>query len=314
MVGTGGDGHDTYNVSTTAAVVAAGAGLRVAKHGSKASTSSSGSADLLMALGANIMAVGPEEVGDILATDNDGVAAGHGRFCFLYAPVFHPAMKTVAEVRRQLGLRTIFNILGPIISPIDFSTIVGAAEEMPGYESRLLGVGKRGLGPVYADTLRILGVKKALVVCGDEELDEVSIAGDTHCWRLTDSSGDVIVETFRVHPTKTFGIATHSLDLCGGGGTPAENAEIFREILDGTRKAGDPVRDFVVVNTAALLVAAGAVVGDENVGDDGVMRGTKWMGAVERVEDAIGSGRSWNMWNRFVDMSKIPARESVNGV
>ncbi|TGZ82762.1 hypothetical protein EX30DRAFT_328556 [Ascodesmis nigricans] len=328
MVGTGGDGHDTFNVSTTAAVVAAGTGLRVAKHGSKASSSMSGSADLLMALGAKILDVGAEEAGRLLCE------GAQGRFCFLYAPVFHPAMKTVAEVRRELGCRTIFNVLGPIISPIDFSTVIGrnGEETTPGYEARLLGVGHRRMGPVYADTLRLLGVKKALVVCGDEDLDEVSIAGNTHCWRITTdpslptttnhngiSNGaslsstvqGIFIETFLIHPTHTFGISTHPLSRCGSGGTPADNAVIFQEILKGIRKRGDPVRDFVVVNAAACLVAAGACEGTEGIGEDGVMRGNKWLDAVRRVEKALEGGEdgdAWRAWRKYVEGSE-KARE-----
>ncbi|TGZ82071.1 anthranilate phosphoribosyltransferase [Ascodesmis nigricans] len=321
MVGTGGDGHDTYNVSTTAAVIAAGAGLRVAKHGSKASSSMSGSADLLMALGAKIMDVDAVEAGKMLCDGLDNTN-GAGRFCFLYAPLFHPAMKTVAEVRRELGCRTIFNVLGPIISPIDFSAVVGrdGQASVPGYEARLLGVGHRRMGPVYADTLRLLGVKKALVVCGDEDLDEVSIAGNTHCWRVTKSANnglpngtsassadEIAIETFMVHPTHTFGLSTHPLSECGSGGTPAENAVIFQEIVQGARKRGDPVRDFVVVNAASFLVAAGACEGDEEIGEDGIMRGSRWTDAVKRVESALEDGAAWKAWSKFVEGSEKAA-------
>lgn len=327
IVGTGGDGHDTYNVSTTAAVVAAGAGLCVAKHGSKASTSASGSADLLEALGARILSVDAETVSRALqSTEEDDVT---GRFAFVYAPLFHPAMKSVAEVRREIGCRTIFNVLGPLISPVDYSP----PDSNSGYEARLLGVGKMGLGPVYADTLRLLGVKSAMVVCGEEQLDEVSIAGFTSVWRLRpatpaeqseaeqrdppqaaahggDGSGyshGVVVETFKICPEKTFGISRHPLSLVAGGKSPGENAVIFKEILEGKRGRGDPVWDFVVVNAATLVVAAGAVEGEERV-EEGVVTGARWRDAVERVERGLREGKVEKAWGRFVGVSQEAER------
>ncbi|KAI5780427.1 glycosyl transferase family, a/b domain-containing protein [Geopyxis carbonaria] len=297
IVGTGGDGHNTYNVSTTAAVLASGCGVRIAKHGSRASTSSSGSADILTALGARLTAVTAPVIADIFASP---ATTGAGKFAFLFAPVFHPAMAHIAPIRKNLGCRTIFNILGPLISPIDYS--------LPGgLEARVLGVGKMSLGPVYADTLRLLGARRALVVCGEEQLDEVSCAGYTVCWRLTDAGTGV--ETFRVHPTLTFGVPTHPLESVAGGKGPEENAEIFKDLLQGGKEGAWPeIADFVAVNCAALLVAAGAVEGEEEVVEvvDGVrtLGGERWRRAAERAREAMRTGASWGLWEEFVEVSR----------
>lgn len=217
-------------------------------------------------------------------------------FCFLFAPVFHPAMAHIAPIRRELGCRTIFNVLGPLINPVDYS-------HAEGLEARVLGVGKKELGPVYAETLRILGARKALVVCGDEQLDEISPEGYTQCWRLVDGG----VSEFRVHPTETFGLVTHTLATVAGGHGPVANAEILKSLLGGGMKAGDPIMDFVLCNTAALIAIAGVVEGTTVIGQDGIMRGTLWTNAVEEAKRAISSGESWRCWERFVDVSQKAA-------
>ena len=156
IVGTGGDGHDTFNVSTTAAVVVAGAGVRVAKHGSKAATSSSGSADILMSLGCRL-AFPVERIHAFLP---------RSPFLFLFAPHYHPALAHIAPIRRSLNFRTIFNVLGPLINPAK-----------PG--RMLLGVAKKELGETFVEVLKLLNVDRALVVCGKEGLDEISPAGES---------------------------------------------------------------------------------------------------------------------------------------
>lgn len=289
IVGTGGDSHDTFNVSTTAAIVASGCGIRVCKHGSKASTSSSGSADILTSFGASLVSVTPKVVSEYYARD------GHpeSSFCFLFAPVYHPAMAHIAPIRKELGCRTIFNVLGPLINPVDYSV-------PNGLEARILGVGKRVLGPVYAETLRLLGVTKALVVCGEEQLDEISIEGYTQCWRL---EGQEITE-FRIHPTETFGIQTHPLKEVAGGKGPAENAAILQDLLAGRLERGHPILDFVLVNAAALVAVTGVVEGEQELGQDGVMRGSLWTNAVEKAMEGITSGQSYRCWERFAMVSR----------
>ncbi|KAF8249281.1 anthranilate phosphoribosyltransferase [Wilcoxina mikolae CBS 423.85] len=289
IVGTGGDGHDTYNVSTTAAIVASGCGIRICKHGARASTSASGSADILTSLGASLVSITSPVVSSFYS------APGHpaSSFCFLFAPVYHPAMAHIAPIRRDLGCRTIFNVLGPLINPVDYS-------HPSGLEARILGVGKHGLGPVYAETLRLLGVKKALVVCGEEQLDEISPEGYTNCWSLV---GEEIQE-FKIHPTETFGLPTHPLKEVAGGKGPAENAEILKRLLGGKMQVGEPIMDFVLGNAAALIAVSGAVEGESQVGADGVVRGTLWKNAVQRALYGIHSGESWRCWERFVEVSK----------
>jgi anthranilate phosphoribosyltransferase len=224
---------------------------------------------------------------------------------FLYAPTFHPAMAHIAPIRRLLGCRTVFNVLGPLLNPVDYSL-------SEGLEARVLGVGKTSLGRTYADTLRLLGVQKAVVVCGEEDLDEVSIAGRTRCWRITPGRDEV--EEFWIHPVETFGVDAHPLRDVAGGHGPEQNAAILRNILapggEGL-KSRDPVSDFVLVNAALVVVAAGLVDSDETgeeVGKDGVMRGAKWKRAINLVRCAVDSGDSWRCWEKFVDIS-IHGRE-----
>ena len=156
IVGTGGDGWDTFNVSTTAAVVAAGAGVRMTKHGSKAATSTSGSADLLLSLDCRLSF--PLEALPTFLPSSP--------FLFLFAPHYHPALAHIAPIRRQLNFRTVFNVLGPLINPVRPARM-------------MLGVAKKELGDTFAQVLKLLGVERALVVCGKEELDEISPAGET---------------------------------------------------------------------------------------------------------------------------------------
>merc|ERR1719424_2410381 len=163
IVGTGGDGQDTFNISTAAAIVAAGAGARVVKHGNRAATSKSGSADILEALGARL---------ELEAKDVAPVLSASG-FVFLFARSYHPAMRHVGPVRQQIGIRTVFNILGPLTNPA-----------RP--DCMLAGVFSLTLGPLYAEVFRSLGMKRALVVHGLEGLDELSITGASKVWELMD--------------------------------------------------------------------------------------------------------------------------------
>ncbi|CUS14641.1 unnamed protein product [Tuber aestivum] len=294
IVGTGGDGHDTFNVSTTSAILASGCGLRICKHGNKASTSASGSADILTSLGANLMAITPPIVTSIFNEPSKG------NFCFLYAPVFHPAVRHVAPIRRELGHRTIFNLLGPLANPIDYSV-------SGGLEARIIGVGRRELGQVFAETLKILGASKGMVVCGEEGLDEVSCECRTECWRLLEDpeTREVTVDHFFVHPTETFGIPTHSLSRVAGGKGPDENAAILERLLNGKERDDEKaVKDFVLANTAALIAISGLLGPVERVSEGAVARGAVWRSAVEKANEGITSGRAWEEWSKFVEKSR----------
>lgn len=293
IVGTGGDGHNTFNVSTTSAILASGCGLRICKHGNKASTSTSGSADILTSLGAHLSAVTPPVVADIFEGED-------ANFCFLFAPVYHPGMRHVAGIRRELGFRTIFNLLGPLVNPVDYS-VPG------GLEARIIGVGRRELGAVFAETLKLLGCRKGMVVCGEEGLDEVSCERRTECWRLVEEGGPkgkVAVDHFWVHPKETFGLEVHPLRDVAGGKSAKENAVILSRLLTGRGVESDrPVKEFILMNTAALLVVAGAVGEVERVPEGAVARGGVWKRAVEIAEEAMIDGSAWEEWCSFVEVS-----------
>ncbi|RPB25897.1 anthranilate phosphoribosyltransferase [Terfezia boudieri ATCC MYA-4762] len=319
IVGTGGDGHGTFNVSTTASIIATACGIQVCKHGNKASTSSSGSADILAALGADLANVTPDKVRNLfLPPPEEG--AETGTFCFLFSPTFHPSMKHVAPIRKSLPYRTIFNFLGPLVNPIDYS--------LPqGLEARIIGVGQPRFGRIFAETLVHLGVTRAMVVCGSENLDEVSPAVFTHVWKLRQSKSslnsstpNVTIEEFKVHPTLTFGLPTHPLTTVAGGHSPHTNAAILRRLLKGQIPATGPssetaILDFVILNTAALCVVAGVVpsatqkgsrwIDEEEVDEDGYAVGRKWREGVEMVRIGVQSGRAWAAWEEFVEVSKV---------
>lgn len=222
--GTGGDGLQTFNISTATALVAAAAGVPVAKHGNRSATSRSGSADVLEALDVSL-ALSPAQVGTCL--DELGIG-----FCF--AQSVHAAMKHVAPVRRQLGFRTIFNLLGPLTNPA-------------GAEYQLVGASRNTLAELLAEALRQLGVKQALVVCGNDELDEVSLWGSTTVLRVR--GGCLSHEVWTVDD---LGLpACQPADLRVH--TPQESAQVIRGVLAGQRGAA---RDMVLANTAAAFVAA----------------------------------------------------------
>lgn len=220
--GTGGDGKHTFNISTTAAFVVAGAGLKVAKHGNRAASSRSGSADLLIALGGNLN-LSPEQV----ATCIENVGIG-----FLYAVHHHPAMRHAIGPRREIGQRTIFNLLGPLTNP------AGATHQ-------LMGVYDPALTEPLARVLQALGSRAAYVVHGAGGLDELSTTGVNRVSALRDGAA----ETFDFDPAD-FGLSRATIgDLLGG--TPDENAAITREVLGGYDRG--PRRDIVLLNAAAVL-------------------------------------------------------------
>lgn len=223
--GTGGSGTNTFNISTTVAFVVAGCGLKVAKHGNRSASSLCGSADVLEALGVKLD-VGPDLV------QRSIMEIGIG---FLYAPLFHNAMKYAVSPRKEIGIRTIFNLLGPLSNPANAT-------------SQVLGVYEAGLTEVIARVLKNLGSKRAFVVYGMDTLDEITITGKTKISELKNGK----IRTYYVTPER-FGLKRATLaDI--EGGNAKENAEIVLAVLKGER---GPRRDVVLMNAAAALVCAG---------------------------------------------------------
>jgi anthranilate phosphoribosyltransferase len=224
IVGTGGDGKGTLNISTATAFVVAGAGVTVAKHGNRNLSSKSGAADALTEMGLNVM-IGPEVVERCLTE------AGIG---FMMAPMHHPAIRHVMPVRAELGTRTIFNILGPLTNPA-------------GVKRQLTGAFSDALIRPMAETLLTLGTEKAWLVHGSDGTDEITICGPTSVSAVENGA----VRDFTVHPEDA-GLAPHPFEAILGG-TPSENAQAFRALLDGAPGA---YRDAVLLNAAAALVVA----------------------------------------------------------
>ncbi|MCY3833572.1 MAG: anthranilate phosphoribosyltransferase [Chloroflexi bacterium] len=225
--GTGGDRSGTFNISTTVAFVAAGAGIPVAKHGNRAATSRSGSADVLAALGVNFE-LSPVQVGRCI----DEIGIG-----FLFAPMLHPAMRHAIGPRKELGIRTIFNILGPLTNPA-------------GAQRQLMGVFAHSLTDLLAHVLKDLGVKSAMVVNGYGGLDELTVTGPNRISYLQEN-GDI--SHLDIDPTE-LGFHTASLDDLRGG-DPDENAAILRRVLDGSEQG--PKRDIVLLNAGAAIMTGG---------------------------------------------------------
>jgi anthranilate phosphoribosyltransferase len=224
--GTGGDGRGTFNISTLAAIVAAAAGAQVAKHGNRAVSSSCGSADLLSELGVNID-LDAARMSDVL--NRTGIA-------FLFAPKLHPAMSAVAAVRRELGVRTIFNVLGPLTNPA-FA------------RRQVLGVYADHLVETVANVLLALGAEHALVVHSRDGLDEISVSASTHVCEVRNGK----VRSYELRPDEA-GVDSHKLEEVAGG-DPKTNASIARSVLEG--KAG-AAQDVVVLNAGAALYVSGA--------------------------------------------------------
>lgn len=225
--GTGGDASGTFNISTATAFVTAGAGVRVAKHGNRGISSKCGSADVMEALGVNIQ----------LSPDRAVQCLREAGICFLYAPDLHPSMKQVQKVRRELRLRTMFNLLGPLTNPARAS-------------GQVVGVYAVEMVEKLAEALSMLGLHRALVVHGTDGLDEITITGPTRVAEARDGS----VRTYEVDPEE-FGLKRATLeDISGGDATG--NAALIREVLSGKKSAR---RDVVLLNAAAALVAAARV-------------------------------------------------------
>jgi len=221
-VGTGGDGKNTFNISTATAFVAAGAGLKVAKHGNRAASGSCGSADVLEALGVQIE-LSPVAVAQCI----NEVGVG-----FMFAPAFHPAMRHAGPVRREIGIRTVFNILGPLTNPA-------------GAQTQLLGVAFPELGGIMAEVLGLLGSHHAMIVHGAGGLDEISLSGDTSVWEVR--GGQVEEWTLRVEDT---GLPKTPIEAIRGG-SKEENAATMRRLFQGEQ---GPVRNMVLLNSAGVLM------------------------------------------------------------
>lgn len=256
--GTGGDGAHTFNISTASMFVAAAAGARVAKHGGRASSSQSGSADVLEALGVNLNLT-PAQV----STCIEQVGVG-----FMFAPNHHSAMKHAAPVRRELGVRTMFNILGPLTNP------AGAANQV-------MGVFHADLVGILARVLKELGSRNVMVVHGRDGLDELSISGDTFVGELRDGE----VKEYTVHPSD-FGLAVHALDTLRVADVQASR-DMLLAALDGTLP---PARDIVLLNAGASLYVSGVA--------DSLRDG------VDRAREAIESGAARQRLDKLVELSR----------
>ncbi len=222
IVGTGGDEAGTFNISTTSAFVVAAGGVPVAKHGNRSVSSKSGAADVLEHLGVNLN----------LTAEQSGILLKETGMCFLFAQAYHSSMKYAGPVRKELGVRTIFNILGPLSNPA-------------GATMQLLGVYDRKLVEPLAQVLSNLGVKRGLVVCGDDGLDEATVTGPSHVCEIRFGE----LTPYEITPEQ-FSLNRSSLPELVGG-TPAENARITRDILNG--KLRGPKRDIVILNSALSL-------------------------------------------------------------
>ena len=260
-VGTGGDGQGTFNISTAAAFVAAGAGLKVAKHGNRAASGSCGAADVLEALGVRIELT-PEDVERCI---------NQGGIGFMFAPAFHPAMRHAAPVRREIGIRTVFNILGPLTNP-------AAAR------SQLIGVAYPELGEKMAEVMLLLDTRHTVVVHGDGGLDELTLSGNTTVWEVKEGE----VHNWSLAAEET-GLPEVSLPELRGGDRE-QNAETMKRLLQGEE---GPVRNVVLLNSAGVLLAADAV-GDIRAG-------------IEMAAQSIDSGAALAKLEALVELSQAAA-------
>ena len=265
--GTGGDGASTFNISTAAAFVTAGAGMKVAKHGNRAMSSKCGSADVLEALGVNInLNAGQVEK----CLEEIGIG-------FIYAPSFHPSMKFAAGPRREIGFRTVFNILGPLTNPA-------------GAKAQVIGVPSEKLGQKIARALEILGTNHALVVHGTDGIDEISITGYSRIWEI----GNATVVDYFISPDD-FGFVKSSLQEIAGG-TAEDNARMLRAVLSGEK---GPRRDVTIMNAAAAIMAAYEIPNGNETG------GVKQIVGCARIAgETIDSGRALKKLEQLIEMTQ----------
>jgi len=257
IVGTGGDHANTFNISTAAAIISASAGVPVAKHGNRSASGKCGAADVLEALGININ-ISPEKSAEMLK--NIGI-------CFMFGQNYHIAMKFVAPIRRELGIRTVFNIIGPLTNP------AGARME-------LMGVYDRGLVEPLAQVMCNLGVKNAMVVHGEDGLDEISLCAPTYVCEIKDGW----LRSYTITPEQFGFKRCNAEDLQGG--TPAENAEILKALLSGEKGAK---RDAAVFNAAAAMFITGKFASIAE--------------AVEVANNVIDSGKALKKLHDFIEYS-----------
>jgi len=257
IVGTGGDGAQSFNISTTAAMVIAAAGIKVSKHGNRAASSKSGTADCLEALGVNIQEE-PDQIPKLL--DQAGI-------CFFFAQKYHTSMKYVGPIRKELGIRTVFNILGPLTNP-----------GKPAFF--LLGVYDQYLVEPVAKVLMELGVKSGLVVYGMDKLDEISSSSETYVCDFKEGR----YKTYTIKP-EDYGFARCTKDDLVGG-TPEENAQITISVLKGEQ---GPRRTAVVMNAGAAIYAAGKA---ESIAE-----------GIKIAEDTIDSGAAYETLEKFIELS-----------
>jgi anthranilate phosphoribosyltransferase len=259
--GTGGDKSGTFNISTTAAFVVAGAGAKVAKHGNRSATSKCGSADVLEALGADLE-LSPEAVADCI----NEVGIG-----FMFAPLHHRAMKYVVPIRQELGIRTIFNFLGPLTNPA-------------GANYQLIGVSDGDYLEVMAEALKLLGCRHGMVVHGSDGLDEITITGDTAVAEVR--SGEDHIHLYKIKP-EDFGLNPVDDAAVLAGGDAADNAAIIEQVLDG--EVGGR-RDIVLLNAGAALTVAGVA--------------ESMAAGIELAAGSIDSGAAKDKLIRFVETTK----------
>ncbi|ODV95360.1 hypothetical protein PACTADRAFT_50094 [Pachysolen tannophilus NRRL Y-2460] len=268
IVGTGGDGQNTFNVSTSSAIVAAGMGLDICKHGGKASTSASGAGDLMKYLGVDLFKVNNLTTPKIVL---------NSKFCFLFAPSFHPGMAKVAKIRSNLGIPSIFNILGPLLNPVPL-------------RARIIGVYTESLGQVFAEAVLTMDkansgnrpIGSTMIVWGECGLDEISPCGYTKVWKVEPLTG--IITQFRISPAD-FGLQEHDLESVRSG-TPQENATLLKKILNNKVQIGDPIYDYILMNAGALAVVSGLA--------------STWKEGVNHAQTAIQNGSAAQALEKFI--------------
>ena len=259
IVGTGGDEAGTFNISTTSAFVVAAGGVPVAKHGNRSVSSKSGAADVLERLGANLSLTGEQNEKILAACD----------VCFLFAPVYHSSMKYAAPVRKELGVRTVFNILGPLSNP--------AAATM-----QLLGVYDKKLAEPLARVLSNLGVVRGVAVCGEDGLDEITLTGETSVYEIREGE----IRSYTITPEQ-FGLRRCALEELVGG-DPGENASITKDVLTG--KETGPKRDIVLMNAGMSLY----------LGKDGI----SVQDGIRQAAELIDSGRAYRKLQEFIKLTR----------
>lgn len=266
----------------------------MSKHGNRAQTSVSGAADIL----SSIQPTAPS----LTASNAQNIPQIYEKstYAFLYAPNFHPGMRYAGLLRKEMGIRTIFNLLGPLAHPI---------EEL--VEARVVGVTEGALGPVFAEALRMSGLKKAkgmrksMVVSGREGLDEISCAGVTDCWRVkeqSESSREVSIDHFQLQPDD-FGFQTHPLSTVRGGETPKDNAEILIRLLEGKLEVEDPILQVVLMNAAAMLEVSGICETETSQLNERGPGGGRWKEGVRRARQAVESGAALKSLETFTKIS-----------